>query len=82
MKTTDISEAGRTARNIAKKHGIEKLVRLIELFQKNTSGEEIAQEYGVTRQRVHQWRHRLGITHFTFVTDPGVLALIASATST
>lgn len=52
------------------------MLRLLELFNKGISGEDIAAEFKVTRQRVHQWRHILGVTKKLYVVDTGVMDLV------
>ena len=42
--------------NFIKKYGLEGLKRITELFLAKESNEVIAKEFGVTRQRVHQWQ--------------------------
>lgn len=73
------SETGRPARlarTLIKNYGLDRFMRLVDLFNKAVSGEEIAIEFEVTRQRVHQWRQLLGKTTKLYALDPGVADLI------
>ncbi len=70
-----MSTSKRVAKNIIKTYGFDKFKRLVELFQANTSGPKIAVEYSVTRQRVNQWKKKLGSEHTTFVLEPEVADL-------
>ena len=62
----------RVARNIIKKHGPDKFTRLLDLFREGVSGTDIAAEFGVSRQRVNQWKQKLGTSVETYVVDPAV----------
>lgn len=42
--------------NFINKYGVKGLKRITTLFQQQLSNQTIAQEFGVTRQRVHQWQ--------------------------
>ncbi len=42
--------------NFVNKYRISGLQRIIELFRQHISNQTIAQEFNVTRQRVHQWQ--------------------------
>ena len=66
----------RVARNIIKKHGHEKFVRLLSLFEEGVSGTDIAAEFGVCRQRVNQWKQKLGTRVETYVIEPAVENLL------
>ena len=52
--------------NFVDNYGVETLKWMIGEFQEGTTLQQIAQELGVTRQRVMQWRDAFGrrITHF------------------
>lgn len=75
----------RVAENLIKTHGLKKFVRLVEMFQSNTPGSAIAAEFGVSRQRVNQWKQVLGREQVHFVLNPDVetlLGIISSARRT
>ena len=50
----------RTLRNILRNHGRANLRRLISGLEAGDSGQEIADDIGVTRERVRQWKNALG----------------------
>lgn len=49
------------AYNLISEHGRQRFQLLIDLFRRGESGTKIGQEFGVTRQRVSQWRSALGV---------------------
>jgi hypothetical protein len=42
------------------------------MFRRGTSGQLIADEFGVSRQRVHQWKHKLGQPRVIFILKPEI----------
>lgn len=48
------------AENIIQTHGSAEFRRLIRMFRDGEKGPKIAAVFGVTRQRVHQWKQQLG----------------------
>jgi hypothetical protein len=48
-------------------HGRAAFQRLIQMFCDNVSGAKIGQEFGVSRQRVSQWRAALGTEQVTYL---------------
>ncbi len=65
---------GEVADNIIGKHGKTRFNELIKAFQDGISGEIIGKIFGVSRQRVSQWRQALGRP--TFEPYPDVLKRI------
>ena len=65
----------RVASNIIKYYGKDRFVRLLSLLESNASGADIAKEFGVTRQRVNQWKHILGVEKVEYTTNSDVKAL-------
>lgn len=63
---------GKVAKNIVKRYGYDKFVLLVNHLQKGSSGPVIAEEFGVTRQRVNQWKKTLGTEHYSYSLDPEV----------
>jgi len=57
-----MTSAERISRNFIKKRGRESYRRLIDLLVSQAPGAVIAAEFGVTRQRIHQWKDALGTT--------------------
>lgn len=50
----------KVGQNIIDKYGAARFARLIELFQADADLGTVAEEFGVSKQRVHQWRKTLG----------------------
>lgn len=57
-----MTPAERVSRNFIRKRGRQSYRRLIHLLKAQASGAAIATEFGVTRQRIHQWKNALGST--------------------
>ena len=72
----DIGSGARVARNIINKHGFDKFMLLINLYKQGVSGAKIAKEFGVTRQRVNQWKQKLGTSTTIFNVSGDVELLI------
>ncbi len=56
----------RVARNFIKTYGRTRFRRLLEALANSESGQVIADEFGVSRERVRQWKNTFGevITHY------------------
>ena len=56
----------RVARNFIKSYGRSRFRRLLEALAAGESGQKIADEFGVSRQRVRQWKNTFGevITYY------------------
>ena len=56
----------RVARNFIKSYGRTKFRVLLENLAAGESGQKIADEFGVSRERVRQWKNTFGevITHY------------------
>jgi hypothetical protein len=50
----------RVARNFIKTYGRSRLRRLVEALAAAESGQAIAEEFGVSRERVRQWKNAFG----------------------
>ena len=74
--TTHNSERTTVIRNIIKKYGMAKAKSLISALEHLDSGEEIALDYGVSRERVRQWKNVLGTTVQLYQVHPEVLAVL------
>lgn len=61
--------------NFIRTHGRHGLKRFIKLIQQGESGQKIAQEFGVTRERVRQWRNAFGRLTISYEPDPLVLKI-------
>ena len=54
------------ANNLIAEHGKAAFNQLIEMFCAGESGTKIGEMFGVSRQRVNQWKAALGIEHISF----------------
>ena len=50
----------KVARNFIKNHGRSEFRRLLQLLGEGVSGQTIADEYDVSRERVRQWKNTFG----------------------
>lgn len=66
----------RVARNFVKKHGITRFKWMIQSFARPRSGREVAEELGVSRERVRQWKNMFGETITTYRLHPETDALL------
>jgi hypothetical protein len=66
MTTTAARSRERVARNFIKAYGRTRFRRLIEALAAGESGQAIANEFDVSRERVRQWKNTFGevITHY------------------
>lgn len=60
------------AKNFISQYGKARFKRFLKLLRKGTSGETIAEEYGVSRERVRQWKNAFGDVVQTYDIDPGI----------
>lgn len=74
--TTKKANPRTVAYNIIAEHGKDKFQMLIDMFRANESGTKIGTAFGVSRQRVSQWRNTLGKTTVHFDPDPVLEDLI------
>ncbi len=58
--------------NLVEKYGRERTERLLKLLERQVSGQVIADEFEVSRERVRQWKYALGGTVSTYIVDPAV----------
>lgn len=63
------------ARNFVENYGKPALRRLLHLLMERISGEEIAREFGVSRERVRQWKNAFGEVKYSFRVFPEVRRL-------
>lgn len=78
MSAVITSPCATVLHNLLEKYGKERVVRLLHLFEENESGEVIAREFGVSRERVRQWRNLLGTTVTTFLPADGVAQVLGA----
>lgn len=73
-RSTDRSgvKATRVATNFIQQYGMAKFRRFLKLLADDVSGEEIAREYRVSRERVRQWKVTFGSVVRKYVVDPAI----------
>ena len=54
------SSRSRVARNFINRYGEERLRRLLDALADGESGQSIAEEFDVSRERVRQWKNAFG----------------------
>jgi transposase-like protein len=60
MSTESHSNRATVAANFVAEYGKPRLKRFLKLLQQNASGQDIAREFGVSRERVRQWKNSFG----------------------
>jgi ABC-type polar amino acid transport system ATPase subunit len=60
MTVVSAKSRERVARNFIKSYGRTRFRRLIEALEAGESGQTIANEFGVSRERVRQWKNTFG----------------------
>ena len=60
MAIASMKNRERVARNFIKTYGRTRFRRLIEALAASESGQTIAMEFGVSRERVRQWKNTFG----------------------
>lgn len=78
---TEDEVAKTVAQNFIKKFGKPKFLRFIAMLQNNESGEKIAYEFEVSRQRVHQWKIQLGQEKIMFNLRPSIEEMLGISTA-
>ena len=68
-------DSATVARNFINQYGKAKFKRFIKLLKEGTSGEQIAEEYGVSRERVRQWKNAFGNVVQSYDLDPDIQKL-------
>ena len=66
----------RVARNFIKRYGKARFKSLINAFRELRSGQKVADQLGVSRERVRQWRNAFGETITVYAPHPEVLSLL------
>jgi transposase-like protein len=75
VKPTDAANAATVAANFINQYGKARFKRFLKLLQQNTSGEQIAREFNVSRERVRQWKNAFGHMVQTYDISPEILKL-------
>ena len=65
-------KATRVATNFIDQYGMAKFRRFLKLLADDVSGEQIAREYRVSRERVRQWKITFGSVVRKYVIDPAI----------
>lgn len=69
----------RIARNFIARHGRRGLARLLDLLASGDSGQEIAAEFDVSRERVRQWKNTFGQSVTFYQVHPDVRRMLDEA---
>ena len=65
----------RVAGNFVRRHGADKLDWLLRAFARGESGQAIALEFAVSRERVRQWKNTFGTVVTVYQVHPEVRSL-------
>ncbi len=71
------SSRERVARNFVKNYGRDGLERLLTLLAEGESGQAIADEFSVSRERVRQWKNTFGRVVTLYQVHPEVLEVVS-----
>ncbi|MBK8208304.1 MAG: helix-turn-helix domain-containing protein [Planctomycetes bacterium] len=63
------------ANNFIKQYGKARFKRFLKLLKDGTSGETIAEEYNVSRERVRQWKNAFGNVVHNYDVNPDIQKL-------
>ena len=66
----------RVARNFVDRYGSERLERLLEALSNGESGQAIADEFAVSRERVRQWKNTFGQVLTLYQVHPEVQRIL------
>ena len=72
MATSNAKSRERVARNFIKSYGRSKFRRLLQALGEGESGQVIADEFGVSRERVRQWKNAFGTVITLYQLHPEV----------
>ena len=62
----------RVARNFVKSYGRTRFRRLLEALANAESGQALAEEFGVSRERIRQWKNTFGTVITVYQVHPEV----------
>ena len=65
-------DSATVAKNFINQYGKAKFKRFIKLLKDGASGEQIAEEYGVSRERVRQWKNAFGNVVQSYDVNPDI----------
>jgi len=66
----------RVARNFVERYGADAFRRLLTSLSQGESGQDIADEFGVSRERVRQWKNTFGRVVTLYQLHPSVEAVL------
>ena len=66
----------RVARNFVERYGQAALGELLEALRSGESGQHIADRFGVSRERVRQWKNTFGTVVSLYQVHPDVQAVL------
>lgn len=66
----------RVARNFVKSYGRTRFRRLLEALANSESGQTLADEFGVSRERIRQWKNTFGTVITVYQVHPEVERLL------
>ena len=66
----------RVARNFIRTYGRNRFRRLLVLLSRNESGQEIANEFNVSRERVRQWKNTFGVVIVNYKLYPIIAEMV------
>lgn len=69
----------RVARNFVKNYGISRLEDLLEALGRGESGQVIADDFDVSRERVRQWKNTFGSVVTLYQVHPDVQHVLREA---
>lgn len=69
----------RIARNFVKRYGVERFRRLLVALAEGESGQAIAEEFEVSRERVRQWKNTFGTVLTLYQVHPEVQRVVEEA---
>lgn len=71
----------RVARNFIRRYGADRFQQLLEALATGSSGQEIAEQLDVTRERVRQWKNTFGQVLTIYQVHPEVDAVLKESAS-
>lgn len=72
----------RVARNFVERYGPDRLERLLEALSDGESGQAIADEFSVSRERVRQWKNTFGQVLTLYQVHPEVQRILDARVET
>ncbi|MBM4391613.1 MAG: hypothetical protein FJ090_10870 [Deltaproteobacteria bacterium] len=76
MPIATVRSRERVARNFIKSYGRTKFRRLLEALANAESGQTLADEFGVSRERIRQWKNTFGTVITVYQVHPEVERLL------